>query len=286
MFDERQVEVRGIELNCASATVRAPSVVFVHGVLRRWTTFLPLFPALASRWQIIAIDQRGHGHSARAAADSYQVVDYVDDLVDFLERHVTTPTVLYGHSLGAMVVAGAAAARPDLVRAIVLEDPPFETMGSRIRVSSLHGYFAQLHQLLPYTGDVAALAARLAQITLTEPSTGRSWQLGAVRDAVQLRYQAACLLAVDPAVLEPIVAGRWLAGYDWQQVLSAVRVPALVLQADETAGGMLVAVDASRVGQLLVDGSVVHFAGTGHSLHTARTVDVTNLVSAFLESLD
>lgn len=286
MFDERRVTVRDRELNCAGTASRAPVIIFVHGVLRRWTTFLPLFPALASRWQIVAIDQRGHGRSARAPGDEYFVTDYVLDLVDFLERHVPQPAVVYGHSLGAMVAAGAAAARPDLVGAVVLEDPPFETMGSRIRESSLHGYFAALRELLPWQNGVVKLARELARLTLTDPVTGRSWQLGEVRDAVQLRYQAACLLAVDPAALDPIVAGQWLAGYDWQEVLRGVKSPALVLQADEAVGGMLVNADTAQASTLLADGTIIRFAGAGHSLHTARTAEVTNHLATFLETLD
>jgi len=286
MFDERRVLVRGQELNLASTASRAPAIIFVHGVLRRWTTFLPLFPALAARWQIGAVDQRGHGCSARAPGNQYLVTDYVLDLVELLERHVPHPAVIYGHSLGAMVAAGAAAARPDLVRAVVLEDPPFETMGNRIGQSSLHGYFAALREMLPWQLGVLELARELARLTLTDPATGRSWQLGDVRDAVQLRYQAACLLAVDPAVLDPIVAGQWLAGYDWQQVLRGVKSPALVLQADEAVGGMLIDADTALASQWLADGTIIRFAGAGHSLHTARTMELTNHLATFLETLD
>ncbi|MBX3412900.1 MAG: alpha/beta hydrolase [Pirellulales bacterium] len=287
MFDERRVTVRGLELNVANRTGgRAPAIVFVHGVLRRWTTFLPLFPALASRWQLVAIDQRGHGHSARTADGDYFVADYVLDLVELLERHAPAPVVIYGHSLGAMVAAGAAAARPDLVRAIVLEDPPFETMGARIGESSLLGYFASLRTLLPWRQSVADLARALAELVLSDPVSGRTWRLGEVRDFVQLRYQASCLAAVDPAVLDPIVAGRWLSGYDWQQVLRGVKSPALVLQADEAVGGMLIDADTAQTSRLLADGTIIRFGGAGHSLHTARTMDVTNHLLTFLAVLD
>jgi pimeloyl-ACP methyl ester carboxylesterase len=286
MFDEQLVAIGRLRLNLARARSDGPPLVLVHGVLRRWTTFLPLAPSLMTRWQVVAIDQRGHGRSDRAADAAYRVIDYVDDLVTLLDEHVHQPAVLYGHSLGAMVVAGAAARRPERVRAVVLEDPPFETMGRRIRETALAGYFEQLLRLVRQGLEAAEMSRQLAEIRLAEPATGRSWRLGDVRDVAQLRFQAACLAAVDPQVLEPIVAAEWLAGYDWETVLAGVRAPALVLETDEAAGGMLTDADAARARELLVDGAIVRLAGAGHALHTARTVEVSNLVLAFLSALE
>jgi pimeloyl-ACP methyl ester carboxylesterase len=93
----------------------------LHGLARGWQSFLPLIPTLALRWQVYALDQRGHGKSERA--NSYFAIDYVPDIVGFLRHEIRRPTVLYGHSLGAMVAAAVAAEAIDLVRAIILEDP-------------------------------------------------------------------------------------------------------------------------------------------------------------------
>src|SRR5262245_19727695 len=78
-----------------------PSIVMFHGVLRAWNCFLPLGAHLFPTYDVTSLDQRGHGTSDRA--DRYLVADYADDAVEWVERAIARPVVLYGHSLGAMV---------------------------------------------------------------------------------------------------------------------------------------------------------------------------------------
>jgi pimeloyl-ACP methyl ester carboxylesterase len=87
--------------------VDAQPILCLHGLARGWQSFLPLIPTLALRWQVYALDQRGHGKSERA--NGYFAIDYVPDVVGFLHHEIRRPTVLYGHSLGAMVAAAVAA---------------------------------------------------------------------------------------------------------------------------------------------------------------------------------
>jgi pimeloyl-ACP methyl ester carboxylesterase len=261
-----------------------PAIVFFHGVLRAWNSCLPLAAHLSVRYDLWALDHRGHGGSA--PAERYLVVDYVADACRWLSEVVKQPVVLYGHSLGAMVAAAVAAQCPHLARGIVLEDPPFETMGSRIAASGFQSYFAQIAQLLADRDSTAILAKRLADVKCVNGLTGISYRLGDVRDAASLRFFASTLMRVDPRVLAPVVAGNWLQGYDLPRTFSDLRCPALVLQADQAVGGMLSEEDASRLSELAGDVSRVRFAGVGHNIAWQRTQEVVNLVFSFMESLE
>ena len=136
MFHERLVALRYGRLNVATGPAHGPPLVLLHGVLRRWSDFAPILGPLAARWQVFAIDHRGHGASDRIAG-RYLVTDYTEDVVDFITRHMPQPPVLYGHSLGGMVALAAAAALPQ-VQGAILEDPPFETMGTAIGLTGFH----------------------------------------------------------------------------------------------------------------------------------------------------
>jgi pimeloyl-ACP methyl ester carboxylesterase len=294
MLHERTYDCDGHSLNVAVGPESGPPLVVFHGVLRGWRDFMPLLPSLALRWQIFAPDQRGHGRSPHAAA-RYRVVDYVRDAVVLLLDHVPEPAVLYGHSLGAMVALAATCQQPDRVRALILEDPPFETMGKRLAGTPLHEYFAALRDATQKSHeskkrddeplDVDALAAALANIPVAAPGGGTT-RLGNVRDAASLRFSASCLTRLDPDVFEPIVKGRWLIGYDELAPLDRVTCPTLLLQADEAAGGMLVDADAERLASTLPRCLHVKMAGVGHLIHWTKTEDTLRLVVAFLESLD
>lgn len=284
MYHESKVHVGPFELNMMAGPPSGPSLVMLHGVIRCWQTFLPLLPALAQRWTLTGLDFPGHGASARMPGD-YLVADYVRVAGEFVRQQFDEPVVLYGHSLGAMVAAGVAAELGETrVKAIVLEDPPLRTMGSRIGETRLLAYFAALRRWTGSPLPVREVAKELADLVTVDPHSGVSQRLGDVRDAVQLRFLAHCLKRLDPAALESIVAERWLDGYDWRKVFRELACPTLLLQADETAGGMLIDAEAAEAAALAKDCTLVKLRGCGHNIHSSRTQELVNLTLAFLES--
>ncbi len=271
-------------LQLVSGPSSGPPLLLLHGVSRSGRTFTPLLPALWPFWTVTLLDQRGHGGSRPAADGRYFVTDYVSDAIAVL-RDLHEPVVLYGHSLGAMVAAGVAAELPNRVRALVLEDPPFETMGRRIFETRLHSQFAGMQAFAGSSRSVREVAAGLAEIRLIDPAGGAAIRFGDVRDAASLRLSASCLKSVDPAVFEPIVAGAWLDGYDRERILKRIDCPTLLLQADATVGGMWPDDDAVAVERQLNDVVRVRFPGAAHLIHGTRTQDLANTVTAFLSSL-
>jgi pimeloyl-ACP methyl ester carboxylesterase len=114
--------------------VDGPTLVLLHG----FTDSGLCWPDAVRRWRddyrIVAPDARGHGESARfdpATSGSNRFDQMVADAVSVLEEVSNggdqTP-ILVAHSMGAGVAGAVLAARPDLVRAAVLEDPPWFTL--------------------------------------------------------------------------------------------------------------------------------------------------------------
>ncbi len=283
MFEERQIEFPNGVLNLGVGPDAGPPLLLLHGVLRQWSDFVPILPALACRWHVHALDFRGHGKSSRVAG-RYRVIDYVEDALRVIETF-DEPVVVYGHSLGAMVAAATAVVVPKKVRAVILEDPPFETMGARQKETALQSLFAGYQACLADGTEIGSLTDRLAEITLRVPGQDSATRLGDVRDRAALRLAAAGLAMMDPHVLAPIVAGKWMDGYDVDAVIGGVRCPALVLQADSAAGGMLTDTDVSRLNDSVADCSTIRFPGVGHLIHWSATAPLLSASIAFLESL-
>jgi len=278
--------MKGMQRLPARVSVGPPSgppLWMIHGVTRRWQTFLPLFPMLSLRWELWGIDQRGHGEALRGS--SYFVKDYVDDLAEALEQTSGPRLALYGHSLGAMVALGAAARVPQRVRALVLEDPPFHTMGKRLNSTRLASYFRGLFELLQEGPGLHELLDRLPALEYVDPIEGTRVTLGQVRDAAAIRFSAWCLTQVDPSILAPVVSEQWLEGFDWQLAASKVDCPTLLLQADPKAGGMLTDEDLRDLQATLRDATVTTWSGLGHNLHEARPAEIGARVLAFLETV-
>ncbi len=285
MFQEQTFDGDGVTLNYATGPANGPALVLLHGVSRRWQDFVPLLPALSLRWQVYALDFRGHGCSDRTPG-RYLVADYTRDARSFLGEVVKEPAVVYGHSLGAMVAAGIAAERPEAVRAIVLEDPPFATARAPLTQSPFYGLFAGMHELT--TGDdadVDTLTRRMADIRMGPAGHTSGPRLGDLRDATALRFSAQCLTMLDPDVFPPILDGRWLEGFDIDAILPRITCPALLLQADEALGGMLSDRTAERAASLMPRCTRIRMPQVGHLVHWMQTETTLRLVTGFLESL-
>ncbi|MBL4886066.1 MAG: alpha/beta hydrolase [Planctomycetaceae bacterium] len=283
MFIERRLTGEEFDLNYASGSAGGTPLIMLHGVTRRWQSFVPVLGDLSMRWHPFALDFRGHGKSANTTA-GYLVNDYVADAVRLLEQF-DEPVVLYGHSLGSMVAAAVAQQYPDHVRAIILEDPPMQAMGQEISQSVLHSFFRNMQQFTEDQRSVGAIAKDLAEIRLQDPQTGNETRLGDVRDAASLRFTASCLQKLDSNVLFPIIQGRWMEGYDAESVFRGIRCPALLLQADISAGGMLCDEDAAMIESLVSDLTRIKFLQTGHLIHWGQTQKLINLITAFLETV-
>jgi pimeloyl-ACP methyl ester carboxylesterase len=283
MLQEIQLESDRLTLNLATGPSAGPPLLLLHGVARRWQDYVTLVPTLATRSQVMALDFRGHGRSSRAT--SYRVLDYVRDAVAVVSRSTAEPVVVYGHSLGAMVAVAVAAELPERVRAIVLEEPPFGTLGANIRQTVYHGLFTAFGQLAASGQTVDELATLLAGVTLMTPGKAQRLRLGELRDPAALRFMAKCLSQLDPATMTPLVEGRWLDGYDQDNLLRRVVCPALLLQGESSQGGMLDDAEAARVAAILPRATHIRVAGVGHLIHSMQTETTLRLVTTFLESL-
>lgn len=259
----------------------APLLVMWHGVMRSSRTFAPLWPHLCPTWRLHLIDHRGHGLSPWR--DRYLVSDYTADAVASV-RQLVQPAVLYGHSLGALVAAGVAAELPHLVRAIILEDPPSPAFLGNPEASSYGAIFRGFQEAARQKGaTIAELTALLAALRVVGPTGEVS--LGTIRDASSLRLSARMLLELDPETMKPLIAGEWLQGVDFQAVLRRIRCPVLLLQADNTAGGMLSESESQTLRDCLTDVTLARFPGIGHQIHWLATEPLLRSVLAFLESL-
>ena len=107
-LEEKTFDAGEVRLNYAEGQDNGPPLVLLHGLGRRWQVFLPLIPSLVLRWQVYALDLRGHGKSAHVP-HGYRGTQYSADVTQFLREKVKEPTVLLGHSLGGMVAMWIAA---------------------------------------------------------------------------------------------------------------------------------------------------------------------------------
>ena len=88
-----------------------------------------MLPELCKQWHVYSIDVYGHGESSHDKELYYLDVNG-DDIIRFINDVIGKPTVVAGHSNGAVTAAYVAAYGGKNVAAAILEDPPiFSTEG-------------------------------------------------------------------------------------------------------------------------------------------------------------
>ncbi len=187
-------------------------------------------------------------------------------MVAVLEHVDAGSALLVGHSLGGVVATAVAQRRPDLVRRLLLEDPPlFEGDDARRAASPVASFFpmfvAAVRQLQQRHADVADFADLMRATTAP--------------DALEAR--ALAISRWDPATMEAAVAGVVWRGFDPTAPLAC---PVTVLRSDPAAGAVFAADDAGRFRDGNPQAGIVMIEGATHTIHDAATLP------AYLQHLD
>ncbi len=102
-----------------TAAGAGPAVVLLHGLGLDSSIWDVQLDALAGRQHVLAMDQRGHGHSSPADAPYARH----DDVISVLDELGIAQAALVGSSMGGEVALDTALAFPARVRSLVLFSP-------------------------------------------------------------------------------------------------------------------------------------------------------------------
>jgi pimeloyl-ACP methyl ester carboxylesterase len=110
------------------------ALVLVHGLTESRRAWDPLMPALATRWQVVRVDVRGHGASTRRAP--YDPLTLAADLRAVVDAVGLDAPLVVGHSMGGVVVTTyGALGHP--ARGVVDVDQTLELSGFQEQVEGI-----------------------------------------------------------------------------------------------------------------------------------------------------
>jgi 3-oxoadipate enol-lactonase len=120
-MDVRMVEAGGVRLACRVwGDPGGSAVVLLHGMGKSGSDWDAVARELARGHRVYVPDLRGHGCSDRSQAYSFELMR--DDLAALVEELGLDRCSLVGHSMGGVVAYLYAAAYPERVARLVLED--------------------------------------------------------------------------------------------------------------------------------------------------------------------
>lgn len=311
-FAHRTTDLDGVRIHYVRGPGAGPPLVLLPAQMGTWLTYARVLPALAARFEVFAVDVRGHGNSSWTPGD-YCWSSVGRDLRLFLERVVSRPAIVAGNSSGGIIALWAAANAPALVDRIVLEDAPVFSVEQPRFAERDRFVYKGLEHAVGVLGDREG--RRLADyfrgqaLPVSERRSKRmpDWFVEVLDRRVR-RYEAAhpgqpsgldawwlpaalgelfrSLSMFDPDFARAFVDGRFYEQFSHEQALRATTCPILLLHATwhrYPAHGLVGAMDdddARRVQQLAPQTRYVRIEAN-HVVHRYRPEQFVAEVTRF-----
>jgi pimeloyl-ACP methyl ester carboxylesterase len=115
----KHVNVNGLKMYYEIHGVGTPLVLLHGGLMTIDSSFSKILPSLAKSWQVIAVEQQGHGHTAdRDRPLTYEQM--ADDTATLLKSLKIENADFFGYSDGGNVALGIAIRHSELVRKLAI----------------------------------------------------------------------------------------------------------------------------------------------------------------------
>lgn len=227
-------------------------VLLLHGLTGRASHWTDTARALPGRYRAVALDQRGHGSSAKPDG-AYSREAYVRDAEAAIEQLGLAPVALVGHSMGALTAWQLAASRPDLVSSLVICDMRAAALGEASQ-REWERWFASWPLPFATLADVRRWFAE-EDPTLERPRPSR----GAFYTEVMERRDGGWwpLFSFDHMLSS---RESWMRDAHWDE-LARVRCPTLVLRGWD---GELGRAEAQEMVRVLPRGRYAEVPEAGH----------------------
>jgi pimeloyl-ACP methyl ester carboxylesterase len=247
----------------------APTILLLHGFSSTAQAWQKVGEALASRYRVVALDQRGHGASDWDSQGRYTIVDFVADAREVAQQLKLAPFVLVGHSMGGAIAYTYAAVHPQDVKRLVIEDsaprpaddprPPMQPMQAPV-FATRADVAASVREANPRMSD--EVVEQRVDVYYTKRTDG-TWG-----------YRA------DVAGVRAALASQPRNEKLWQHVRS-IQCPTLVIRAGQEPPGITeVTVKLLTEANPRLD--VVTVADAGHNIHFAHFDEFMPLLEQFL----
>ncbi|GHF03032.1 alpha/beta hydrolase [Amycolatopsis deserti] len=234
-------------------------IVLLHGLMGRARTWWRVAQWLRRYGHVVGLDARGHGRGPRGGP--WTTERFVADAAEVV-RSLGEPAVVIGHSMGGLHAWALAAAEPELVHAVVVEDMAPDQRGKT--VETWRGYFESWP--VPFQS--------LAHVREFFGETGEYFT-----ECVEERADGYHLIASLDDLYE--IAAEWGRREYWSLV-EAVKCPMLVVEAEHT---LMPPGQQAEMARRAQRGRHVVVPGAGHVVHDSQPEIYRGAVEAFLSEV-
>lgn len=245
-----------------------PPLVLAHGFSDNGMCWLRVARELEAYFDVILPDARGHGKSARLHPG--EVVDMAADLAGLIRGLGLDRPIVGGHSMGANTAGLAAYRHPELVRALVLEDPGWRDRPEREEREEVE------NKPNPFVEWLLSLESKsLDEIAAWGRADSPNW------DEEEMPAWAESKRQLDKTIFQTENA----ADHDWREIAAGLRCPTLLVTAEVEKGAIVTPAVAEEMARLNPLVQVARIAGAGHSIRRDQFAAYMSVVVGFLAEL-
>lgn len=244
-----------------------PALVLLHGFSENGLVWSRVARALEGEYDVIMVDARGHGRSdGPEYGYSQEILN--QDVAELIRVLKLAQPVLMGHSNGALTAVQMAVQYPELVRAVVLEDPPWVDVVRRPPAMARNsggepwpGYTAWRDLWVAWHRALRTQtpAERLASSQQFLPPGAQNWPEETL--LAHLEAQAQFNLTVLDHV--PPIPG----GSPGRETVERIDCPVLLLTGNPARGAGIAPELAEKIVATLKMGQLAYFEDAGHFMH-------------------
>jgi N-formylmaleamate deformylase len=259
------VLVNGLRLHYTRTGGAKPPVVLAHGFSDDGLCWTPVAEVLASDYDVIMVDARGHGRS-EAPESGYNMADMAGDLGGVIaELGLQRPTVI-GHSMGGGTTLALAGLYPDVPGAILLED------AAPLGLAAMRRPHDQGRRTRTAEMIAGVRSKTREQLIAEQRAATPAWS----EEALELVIDARLRLSPKVANFGPPTA------VDWPVILKRVTCPVLLIAADPDRGGMISAERVAAFQSYVPQLRVMTIEGAGHCVRYEQFDRYMDIVRGFL----
>ena len=134
----------GIKIHFLEFGSSGPDVVLVPGITSPAMVWAFVARELAAFCHVYVLDNRGRGLSDQRPGLTYTLDDYAADTAGVIGELSIGPAVVLGHSMGGRIAIRTAAKYPDVVKRLLLADPPLSGPGRRPYPLPMENYLGNI----------------------------------------------------------------------------------------------------------------------------------------------
>lgn len=242
-----------------------PPIILTHGITDSGLCWSRVARMLEDQHELIMIDARGHGESDKPEA-GYAPTDHAADVAGVIRSLGLEKPILLGHSMGAYTGIVLAASEPDLLSALILEDPPIRDVGAWDPTERAEAKRTRREAIL------LRQTRTREELIEAEKQNSPKWHEDELEPWSIAKHQ------VSPNVVNYIDDSF----NRWPEWIEGIQCPTLMITADTEEGAIVSPEISARIHSLNANVQVVEVQEAGHNIRRENFDAYMAVVQEFL----